>query len=87
MLRITKLNNGISVVIKLEGALREPWITETREALAAARNESSRLDLDLAEVTFIDEFGIGLLRDAIKDGAKILSCSGFVAQSLGMELP
>lgn len=81
MLRITKLCNGNSGVVKLEGALRAPWIDEVRNTLAGDEHQQ----LDLADVTFADEAGIKLLRELMNDGVEISRCSGFVAASLGME--
>jgi ABC-type transporter Mla MlaB component len=81
MLRITKLRNGNSEVVKLEGALRAPWLEEVRDALI----EAKRQQLDLADVTFADDAGIKLLRELLNNGVEISRCSGFVAASLGME--
>ena len=81
MLRITKLSNGNSEVVKLEGALRTPWLEEVRNTLTEAKPHQ----LDLADVTFADEAGIRLLRELLDNGVQISRCSGFVAASLGME--
>jgi anti-anti-sigma regulatory factor len=84
MLKITLKTNGQGTVLKLEGTLREPWVAELRSASQQAR-DPNHLALDLADVTYLDQSGIGLLRELLASGVRIAHCSGFVAASLGLE--
>jgi anti-anti-sigma regulatory factor len=88
MLRITANFNGQSRVLKLEGALREAWVQEVRDALQAGHCiAEAPLALDLSEVKFVDSAGIALLRELLDGGAKVSACSGFVAACLELEKP
>jgi ABC-type transporter Mla MlaB component len=85
MLRITSLNRGQT--LKLEGALREAWLDEVRTALADTSHPRQPVQLDLADVTFVDRAAVALLRELAAQGAQLTSCSAFVAASLGLEKP
>lgn len=87
MLRITKQINGRSTVLKLEGALREAWLAEVQHEAELVKSARHKLKLDLADVTFADAAGLALLGDLLRQGAKIVACSGFIAVSLGLEKP
>jgi hypothetical protein len=79
MLRITRIANSPSVTIKLEGALREPWIAAFRQACDA----ESRLTLDLSDVHYVDAPGESALRELRqRPGVIIGDCSSFVAELL-----
>jgi anti-anti-sigma regulatory factor len=87
MLRITKKINGSSTLLRLEGALLEPWSDEIRRAVLEAQTIELPLKLDLADVTFVDQAGILLLREILGTGVKLVAASDFIAASLGMEKP
>ena len=86
VLRITHARGNDSIwVLRLEGKLLGPWVTE----LARSCNEFSCspdcLRLDLSAVTFVDGPGLALLRDLIGRGATLVASSGLVAELLHLE--
>jgi ABC-type transporter Mla MlaB component len=85
MLRISFLNRNRTV--KLEGVLREPWLDEVRSAVVQSCRPSNPIQLDLADVTFVDSAGVALLRELAGQGTQLVACSAFVAASLGLEKP
>jgi ABC-type transporter Mla MlaB component len=88
MLRITRHPDGAATLLRLEGVLREGWLDEVSAQVQLARaGAASRLKLDLTDVTFVDAAGAALLRDLMGEHAQIVGCSGFVAASLGLEMP
>jgi anti-anti-sigma regulatory factor len=86
MLRITEIMDGDpSVLLKLEGKLRGPWVEELgRVCSELNRGEPRAIRLDLSAVTFLDEAGIRLLRALMRGGAA-MTASGFVAELLRRE--
>jgi ABC-type transporter Mla MlaB component len=88
MLRITRHPDGAATLLRLEGVLREGWLDEVVAQVTLAHGTASpHLKLDLTDVTFVDAAGTALLRDLIGRDAEIVGCSGFVAASLGLEMP
>jgi hypothetical protein len=82
MLRITQSNaRGGEAMVKLEGKLLEPWVDEVRRLFLAAAGNSPRR-LDLSTLTFADAAGTELLRQLLREGVAIESCSAFVAALL-----
>jgi ABC-type transporter Mla MlaB component len=51
--------------MKLEGKMVGPWVTECKKAWLALESACSakKLILDLCGVTFVDDFGVALLRE------------------------
>lgn len=83
MLRITRQPiDGSTILLKLEGKLLEPWIEEIQCSINDSVNS---IALDLSALTFADSAGIQVLADLIRHGAKLTSCSGYVAALLQME--
>jgi ABC-type transporter Mla MlaB component len=83
MLRITVLRtNGSPAIIKLEGKLLEPWISELHDACRAARKQDASASLDLAGISYIDAPGTIALRDLIRRGISVTGCSPLVAELL-----
>jgi anti-anti-sigma regulatory factor len=83
MLRLTRIaGTHPTQTIKFEGKLMGPWVDEVRQACAAGPEPSSRINLDLSALTFVDAAGEGLLRDLIGQGIEVVACSGYVAELL-----
>jgi hypothetical protein len=82
MLRITqtRTENG-KAVVKIEGKLLQPWVAEVRSFFMPTQSGSFPA-LDLCGVTFVDGPGTDLLRDLLRQGVPIESCSAFVAALL-----
>jgi ABC-type transporter Mla MlaB component len=84
MLRITRIANSHLVTLKLEGALREPWITAFRQACDA----EPQLTLDLSDVHYVDTSGESALRELReRRGVIIGACSNFVVELLQLVKP
>jgi anti-anti-sigma regulatory factor len=83
MLRFTRMaGTHLTQTIKLEGKLMGPWVDEVRKACATGTDLSSRISLDLSDLTFLDAAGEGLLCDLIGRGMEVVACSGYVAERL-----
>ena len=82
MLRITTSERSDSgSIVKLEGKLLRPWIEEVRNIFNAVAL-GALPGLDLSCLTFVDRDGTELLRQLLKQGVRIESCSPFVAELL-----
>lgn len=75
MLRITEQHDADVVIFKLAGALAGDWAIELERCwrYATGSNEASRIIIDLAEVTFVDEIGKALLSLMVKGGAELVA--------------
>jgi ABC-type transporter Mla MlaB component len=86
MLKITRIVGQDSTqTLKLEGKLREPWVTEVLGACASGDDQTCQTRLDLSGLTFVDQAGLNLLKDLIRGGIAVSACSGFVAELLHLE--
>ena len=87
MLRITEVADGSpGTLLKLEGKLRGPWVEELAGAARRPITEGKGpIRLDLLAVTFVDEAGVRLLRELMRQGIAITATSGFVAALLRLE--
>ena len=74
MLRITIQDTAEASTFKLEGKLTGPWVPELEQAWNTAA-PGRTLIIDLADVTFIDCAGRGLLARMHEGGAKLVACS------------
>jgi anti-anti-sigma regulatory factor len=84
MLRILQATaRGGPVVLRLEGQVRGRWVDELRRLSSEIlQKPASRLELDLAEVSFLDADGVELLRELSSRHVSLNNCSLFVAQQL-----
>ena len=88
MLMITRSDEGDLIhTLKVEGKLLGPWIAELESACNQSGFDSNRVLLDLARLNFVDAEGARLLKGLIRDGARVVACSGFVAEMLHHEWP
>lgn len=72
-----------SVVLRLEGKMRDQWVDELRLLTSEIlQQHSNRLVLDLAEVTFIDTHGLALLHELSSRHVRLNNCSLFVTHQL-----
>ena len=71
----------------LEGKLVGPWVTELEKCwyVALVANPSRTMLVDLAEVSFIDDEGRGLLARMRRKGARLLS-SGVLINAIVAEI-
>jgi ABC-type transporter Mla MlaB component len=82
MLRITTLEANGAVTLKLEGRVVGPWVDVLREHCESILTRESRVDLDLADILFIDSSGVALLRQLTTRQVALTNCSPFTAQQL-----
>ena len=63
--RVTLQDEPEKLIMKLEGKMIGPWVTECRQVWGALMPSLSKrkLALDLCGVTFVDESGLELLRE------------------------
>ena len=72
-----------SVVLRLEGTMRDQWVDELRHlASEILQKPTTRLVLDLADVTFIDSPGLALLHELSSRHVRLNNCSLFVTHQL-----
>jgi anti-anti-sigma regulatory factor len=76
MLRITPLQTGDLLTLRLEGKLLAGWTDELRQACAAANG--TPILLDLSAVSFVDPAGTRLLHELLDRGTRLGPCSSFV---------
>jgi ABC-type transporter Mla MlaB component len=83
MLRITRTVGDDSVeTLKLEGKLQGPWVLEAQDVCALSGDRASRTRLDLSGLTFSDAEGVAFLRELIRCGVQVVSCSSYIAELL-----
>jgi hypothetical protein len=71
--------------LKLEGKLLGPWIGVLESACRMSRVRTDLIRLDLLGLTFVDAEGARFLNGLIRDGARVVACSGYVAELLHLE--
>lgn len=83
MLRITTIESrNQKVVLRLEGRVSGPWVSELGEACQKVLSLGKTLVLNLAEVTFLDGDGLELLMRIQKRGVELAEASMFVTEQL-----
>ena len=83
MLRISRVVNNGTTVLRLEGRLLGPWVEALRAECAAADGAGRRRLLDLTSVTFLDAAGVRSVHDLSKRGWGVTGCSDFLSELLG----
>ena len=74
MLRITVDENGARCQLKLAGRLGGPWVHETEKAWRAALcSSTAQIEIDMREVTAVDDEGRQLLTSMHRAGARLLA--------------
>jgi ABC-type transporter Mla MlaB component len=85
VLKITEIfRSNKARTFKLEGKLLGPWLDELRN-ICQGLERSEQIRLDLAAVTFVDVAGATLLRELIRQGITVTTCSGFVEELLRVD--
>ena len=83
MLRITPTDRGNHhIILRLEGRLAGPWVTELWKACEKVLGNGQALELNLAEVSFVDLAGVTLLTKVRARGVDLADCSPFVTEQL-----
>jgi hypothetical protein len=88
MLRITTTDGDQATrIFKLEGKLLGPWVGELESSLSSSLVPPDRVRLDIRGLTFVDAEGARILASLIRDGGRVVACSGFVAELLQLKEP
>ena len=83
MLKISKVGKANhSVILKLEGRVVGPWVSELRQVCETLLSEGQALKLDLSDVTFADAAGVTVLSNFKSRGATFKNCSPFMEEQL-----
>jgi len=88
MLKITEVQadrDGSHRIIKVEGKLLGPWVAELNQACSAASNDGTAIQLDLSELTYLDQSGIRAIVALRRSGVRVVACSNIVAELLHEE--
>ena len=88
MLMITRSDEGDrDCMLKLEGKLLGPWIGELELACGGSEFRPEQVRLDLSGLTYLDEEGARFLEGLLREGTRVVACSGFVAELLHPSSP
>ena len=73
-----------AVVLQLEGRVMGPWVAELRQACdhVLAANPARRLQLQLADIEFMDAEGVALLVSLRAGGVSLMDCPPFAKEQL-----
>lgn len=72
MLRITINHDGTLCRLKLAGRLCGPWVAETELAWRSSRCPAEQIEVDMRDLTGIDEQGRKLLSAMHRAGARLI---------------
>ena len=83
MLRITSTESGKRhIILRLEGRVAGPWVTELWQVCEQVLGGGQGLQLNLAEVSFLDPAGVALLAKVRASGVELADCSPFIMEQL-----
>jgi anti-anti-sigma regulatory factor len=85
VLRITEKNVSDTVLLKLEGTVKGPWVEELQKAwrMSARRANGAPVSVELEKVSFVDARGLDLLLRMRKEGVVLKGASSFLRHMLG----
>jgi len=83
MLRISLIDSRSNqITLRLEGRVAGPWVSELWKACEKVLGDGQALELNLADVSFLDLAGVTLLTQVRARGVELTGCSPFVAEQL-----
>lgn len=83
MLKITTMQkNGSEVILKLAGKIQGEWVTVLTDEYRKAQRSATQVAVDLAEVTYIDDLGLRVMRSLSPEQIRVINCPTFVAELL-----
>jgi hypothetical protein len=83
MLKISEVGTpNHFITLKLEGRVVGPWVEELRRICELFLADERPLNLDLAEVSYVDPGGVAALNGFKARGASLNNCSPFVEQQI-----
>src|SRR5690349_11977455 len=74
MLRITVREDGKKERIEAAGKIGGPWVAELENAWRSVATAGKEIEIDLKQVTGVDEAGVELLKTMHRAGARLLTC-------------
>ena len=85
MFKITKIEqNDRTINLRMDGKLIEGWPSEFEKLYVKIKNEDyTRIIIDFAGVSFIDDDAIGFIEKIKDDRVDIINCSPFIELLLG----
>ena len=87
MLKISQAGQpGRNFTLKLEGRLVGPWVNELQTICEPLLDNRRLVDLDLADVSFVDADGLKILTNLRTRGVNLLNSSPFVNEQLKNEI-
>ena len=83
MFRLTETERtGEGMVLRVEGRVIGPWVTELRQACERVLSTGGTLALDLSDLWFIDGDGVALLRRLKERNVTVANCPLFITEQL-----
>jgi ABC-type transporter Mla MlaB component len=83
MLKISQAGSpNQSITLKLEGRVVGPWVEELRRICEPLLIQQRELNLDLADVSYLDNDGVATLIGFRSRGVKLDNCSAFLEQQM-----
>ena len=84
MLRITADLCSDPIVLKVEGKLRGPWVTEPERYWQSTRANcrGHRLRIELNDITFVEEQGKVLLAEMLHSGVELVATGPMITSIL-----
>ena len=83
MLWIEKQEGSDSkAVLKLEGQLLGDWVSVLEEECRKMLEENEKLTLEMAEVTYVNQRGVDLLRRLTAEKVELVNCSSLIKSLL-----
>jgi hypothetical protein len=73
MLRITVHENGALCRLELAGRLEGPWVAETEHAWRSSSHSAKQIEVDMRQLTAIDDAGRELLAAMHQAGARLVA--------------
>ena len=74
MLRITVREDGKKERIEAAGRIGGPWVAELENAWRSVETAGKEIEIDLKQVTGVDEAGVELLKRIHRAGARLVAC-------------
>ena len=79
MLKITTTATPDGTTLRIEGRIVGGWVDELSRSVTETQTSTTRVVLDLSQVTFVDAIGVVFLRSAAANGVDFINPSDFVA--------
>jgi hypothetical protein len=73
MLRVTVHQDGTVCRLELAGRLGGPWVAETEHAWRSSSCPDKQIEVDMRQITGVDDAGRGLLSAMHKAGARLVA--------------